>query len=176
MRLAFAGTPEFSRLTLAALAAAGHEITLVLTQPDRPAGRGMKLQPSPVKQWALDAGLPVLQPRSLRLDGRWQPTTHRRRARRCEAAAPDALVVAAYGLILPRWTLDLPPPWLPQRACLAAAALARCGADPACHRGGRRRRPASRSCRWTPASTPAACCSREALPIARRRHRGEPAR
>ncbi|NEL99700.1 methionyl-tRNA formyltransferase, partial [Escherichia coli] len=54
MRLIFAGTPEFAQVAMAALHAAGHEVVLVLTQPDRPAGRGMKLQPSPVKQWALD--------------------------------------------------------------------------------------------------------------------------
>jgi methionyl-tRNA formyltransferase len=59
MRLIFAGTPEFAQVAMAALHAAGHEIVLVLTQPDRPAGRGMKLQPSPVKQWALDHAVPV---------------------------------------------------------------------------------------------------------------------
>ena len=71
MRLVFAGTPEFAREAMAALHAAGHEIVLVLTQPDRPAGRGMKLQASPVKQWALEHGVPVQQPRSLRLDGKY---------------------------------------------------------------------------------------------------------
>ena len=71
MRLIFAGTPEFAQVALAALHAAGHEIVLVLTQPDRPAGRGMKLQPSPVKQWALDHAVPMAQPRSLRLDGKY---------------------------------------------------------------------------------------------------------
>jgi methionyl-tRNA formyltransferase len=69
MRLAFAGTPEFARVALAALHAAGFDIALVLTQPDRPAGRGMKLQASAVKEWAIAHGVPVQQPRSLRLDG-----------------------------------------------------------------------------------------------------------
>ena len=63
MRLIFAGTPEFARVALQALHAAGHEVVLVLTQPDRPAGRGMKLQASAVKQYALDHNMPVAQPR-----------------------------------------------------------------------------------------------------------------
>jgi methionyl-tRNA formyltransferase len=108
MRLAFAGTPEFARAALAALQAAGHEITLVLTQPDRPAGRGLKLQPSPVKQWALQQGLALAQPRSLRLDGKWPQDAEAARAA-LQQAAPEAMVVAAYGLILPAWVLALPP-------------------------------------------------------------------
>ena len=71
MKLVFAGTPEFAAVALAQLLAAGHEIALVLSQPDRPAGRGMKLQASPVKQLALQHGLAVAQPRSLRLDGKY---------------------------------------------------------------------------------------------------------
>ena len=71
MKVAFAGTPEFARVALEAIAAAGFEIALVLTQPDRPAGRGMKLQASPVKQLALAREWPVAQPRSLRLDGKY---------------------------------------------------------------------------------------------------------
>ena len=70
MRIAFAGTPEFARVALERLAAAGHEVALVLTQPDRPAGRGMKLMPSPVKALALERGWPLAQPHGLRLDGR----------------------------------------------------------------------------------------------------------
>ena len=69
MRITFAGTPEFAATALAALLAAGHEVALVLCQPDRPAGRGLKLLPSPVKALALQHGLPVAQPRSLRVDG-----------------------------------------------------------------------------------------------------------
>ena len=67
MRLIFAGTPEFAQVALAALQAAGHEIVLVLTQPDRPAGRGLKLLPSPVKQWAVAHQVTVDQPRHLGL-------------------------------------------------------------------------------------------------------------
>jgi methionyl-tRNA formyltransferase len=112
MRLIFAGTPEFAQVAMAALHAAGHEIVLVLTQPDRPAGRGMKLQPSPVKQWALDHAVPVTQPRSLRLDGKYPEDAAAARQTLLEAKA-DAMIVAAYGLILPQWTLDLLP-----RGCL----------------------------------------------------------
>jgi len=112
MRLIFAGTPEFAREAMVALHAAGHEIVLVLTQPDRPAGRGMKLQASPVKQWALAHGVPVAQPRSLRLDGKYPEDAAAAREALLTAQA-DAMIVAAYGLILPQWTLDLPP-----RGCL----------------------------------------------------------
>ncbi|AOB33018.1 methionyl-tRNA formyltransferase [Bordetella sp. H567] len=108
MRVVFAGTPDFARLALEAILAGGHTVPLVLTQPDRPAGRGLKLTPSPVKQAALAAGIPVEQPRSLRLDGRY-PEEATRAREQLLAAAPDVMVVAAYGLILPQWVLDLPP-------------------------------------------------------------------
>ena len=107
LRVAFAGTPEFASAALAAIHAAGHTVPLVLTQPDRPAGRGMKLTPSPVKQLALDLGVPVAQPRSLRLDGKFPDEAAAGRAA-LEAARADVLVVAAYGLILPEWVLTLP--------------------------------------------------------------------
>src|SRR6478752_2513624 len=107
MRVVFAGTPEFARVALERLHAAGFTIPLVLTQPDRPAGRGLKLQPSPVKQFALAHGIPVAQPRSLRLDGKY-PEDAAAAREQLLAAAPDMMVVAAYGLILPQWTLDLP--------------------------------------------------------------------
>jgi methionyl-tRNA formyltransferase len=107
LRVAFAGTPEFAAAALAAIHAAGHVVPLVLTQPDRPAGRGMKLTPSAVKQLALDLGAPVAQPRSLRLDGRFPDEAAAGRAA-LEAARPDVMVVAAYGLILPEWVLALP--------------------------------------------------------------------
>ena len=107
LRVAFAGTPEFARVALERLHAAGCVVPLVLTQPDRPAGRGMKLQASPVKQFALDHGLPVAQPRSLRLDGKY-PDEARAAREALEAARPDVMVVAAYGLILPAWVLQLP--------------------------------------------------------------------
>ncbi|MDO9165800.1 MAG: methionyl-tRNA formyltransferase [Rhodoferax sp.] len=107
MRLIFAGTPEFARVALERLRAAGFQIALVLTQPDRPAGRGMKLQASSVKQCALDTGVPVAQPRSLRLDGKYPEDAAAAQAA-IEAAQADAMVVAAYGLILPQWVLDAP--------------------------------------------------------------------
>lgn len=107
MKLVFAGTPEFAAVALAQLLAAGHQITLVLTQPDRPAGRGLKLQASPVKQLALQHGIAVAQPRSLRLDGKY-PDDAQAAQDLLHAADADAMVVAAYGLILPQWVLDLP--------------------------------------------------------------------
>ncbi len=107
MRLVFAGTPEFAQVALAALVEAGHTVPLVLTQPDRPAGRGLKLQPSPVKACALDHGLGVAQPRSLRLDGKFPEDARAAREALLEAR-PELMVVAAYGLILPQWVLDLP--------------------------------------------------------------------
>ncbi len=99
MRVIFAGTPPFAAAALDALADAGHDIVLVLTQPDRPAGRGMKLTPSAVKQAALARGLPVFQPPSLK--------TPEAQAALATADA-DVMVVAAYGLILPQAVLDLP--------------------------------------------------------------------
>ena len=107
MKVAFAGTPEFARVALGSLQAAGFDVVLVLTQPDRPAGRGMKLHPSPVKAWALEHGVPVAQPRSLRLDGKY---VHDALAAQHELVAvqADVMVVAAYGLILPAWVLALP--------------------------------------------------------------------
>ncbi len=107
MRIAFAGTPEFARVALEALQAAHVEVALVLTQPDRPAGRGLKLQRSPVKAFALAQGWPVAQPRSLRLDGKYPEDAAAARQALMEVKA-DAMVVAAYGLILPQWVLDLP--------------------------------------------------------------------
>jgi methionyl-tRNA formyltransferase len=107
MRVVFAGTPEFARAAIERLQVAGFTLPLVLTQPDRPAGRGMKLQPSPVKQFALSHGIPVAQPRSLRLDGKFPEDAATARAALAEAKA-DVMVVAAYGLILPQWVLDLP--------------------------------------------------------------------
>ena len=112
MRVIFAGTPEFARVALERLLAAGFTVPLVLTQPDRPAGRGMKLQASPVKQCAQAHGIPVAQPRSLRLDGKYPDDAAAARDALLAAQA-DVMVVAAYGLILPQWVLDLPP-----RGCL----------------------------------------------------------
>ena len=107
MKIIFAGTPEFARVALERLHAAGFDVALVLTQPDRPAGRGMKLQASPVKQFALDHQIPVAQPHSLRLDGKYPDEAAAARDT-IAAAQADAMVVAAYGLILPQWVLDAP--------------------------------------------------------------------
>ncbi len=107
LRVIFAGTPEFARAALERLHAAGHEIVRVMTQPDRPAGRGMKLQASPVKQYAQAHGLPVAQPLGLRLQGKYPQDAQAAQAA-IEAARADVMVVAAYGLILPQWVLDAP--------------------------------------------------------------------
>ncbi len=108
LRIVFAGTPEFARQALSAILQAGHRVVAVLAQPDRPSGRGMKQVPGAVKQAALAAGIPVMQPRSLRLDGKY-PQDARAAQTALQALAPDVMVVAAYGLILPQWMLDLPP-------------------------------------------------------------------
>lgn len=99
MRLIFAGTPEFAAKALSALILAGHDIPLVLTQPDRPAGRGMKLMPSPVKRLALEHGLQVLQPDNLKgADIQAQLASF----------SPEVMIVAAYGLLLPKAVLEIP--------------------------------------------------------------------
>ncbi|VVE73970.1 methionyl-tRNA formyltransferase [Pandoraea sputorum] len=107
LRIVFAGTPEFAQTALAAIDAAGFSVELVLTQPDRPAGRGMKLQASPVKRYALEHGMPVAQPPSLRRNGKY-PEEATAAIEQLRALAPDVMVVAAYGLILPQEVLDLP--------------------------------------------------------------------
>lgn len=108
MRLAFAGTPAFAARSLQALLQAGHEVALVLTQPDRPAGRGMKLQASAVKEVALQHAIATEQPRGLRRDGRFAQDADQV-AQALERSAAQALVVVAYGLILPPWLLQTPP-------------------------------------------------------------------
>ena len=107
LRVAFAGTPDFAAVALQALLDAGVQVPLVLTQPDRPAGRGLKLQASPVKQLALQHSIAVAQPLSLRLDGKYPQDAAQAQAA-LQAAQCDVMVVAAYGLILPLWTLQLP--------------------------------------------------------------------
>ena len=107
MKIIFAGTPEFAAVALAALHRAGFDIPLVLTQPDRPAGRGLQLQASPVKQFAVGNGIAVAQPVSLRLDGK-HPEVARQVHSLLHATPHDVMVVAAYGLILPRSVLDIP--------------------------------------------------------------------
>ena len=107
MKVIFAGTPEFARVALEKLHAAGFDVALVLTQPDRPAGRGLNLQASPVKQWAQAHHIAVAQPRSLRLDGKYPDDAKAAKAA-INAVQADVMVVAAYGLILPQWVLDMP--------------------------------------------------------------------
>jgi len=111
MKVVFAGTPEFAAVALRELIEAGFEIPLVLTQPDRPAGRGMQLQASAVKQVALAHGIEVLQPLSLRMDSKdpQRASEAKTAHERLVALEYDVMVVAAYGLILPRSTLDIKP-------------------------------------------------------------------
>ena len=100
MKLVFCGTPSFAVPTLEALLAAGHEIALAVSQPDRPVGRGQQLTAPAVKQAALAAGLPVMQPEKIRNNSEFRA--------QLEAIAPDAIVVVAYGRIIPPWMLALP--------------------------------------------------------------------
>lgn len=100
LRLVFCGTPEFAVPTLQALFVAGHHLALVVSQPDRPAGREHQVVPTPVKRTALEVGLPVVQPEKIRNNEEFRA--------QLEAAQPDAIVVVAYGRILPAWMLALP--------------------------------------------------------------------
>jgi methionyl-tRNA formyltransferase len=100
MRLVFCGTPQFAVPVLEAVLAAGHEVALVLTQPDRPVGRDQKLQAPPVKQVALAHSIPVLQPEKIKNNPELQD--------RLTEIAPDAILVVAYGRIIPSWMLELP--------------------------------------------------------------------
>jgi methionyl-tRNA formyltransferase len=157
MKVVFAGTPEFAAVALRALIEAGFEIPLVLTQPDRPAGRGMQLQASAVKQVAVAHGIEVLQPLSLRMDSKDPQRAEEAKAAhaRLLATTYDVMVVAAYGLILPRSTLDIKPcinihgSLLPRWRGAAPIHRAIEAGDP---------RPASPSWKWKKAWTPARCC------------------
>jgi methionyl-tRNA formyltransferase len=100
MKLVFCGTPEFAVPTLEAVISAGHEVALVVTQPDRAAGRGMELQAPPVKRTALARGLDVVQPEKIRNNAEFRA--------RLEEIRPDAILVVAYGRIIPEWMLELP--------------------------------------------------------------------
>lgn len=99
IRIVFAGTPDFSVAALQALLKASHEVVGVYTQPDRPAGRGRKLTASPVKQAAVEAAIPVFQPKSLKDDAAVEELA---------GLAPDLMIVVAYGLLLPQRVLDIP--------------------------------------------------------------------
>jgi len=100
LKLVFCGTPQFAIPTLDALVAAGHQIVLAVAQPDRPVGRDQQLAAPPVKQTALAAGIPVTQPEKIRNNQEFRA--------QLETIAPDAIVVVAYGRIIPRWMLALP--------------------------------------------------------------------
>ena len=108
MKVVFAGTPEFAAIALKALHDAGFEIVLVLTQPDRPAGRGLQMHPSAVKLFASQHEIPFAQPISLRLDGKYPDDAQKAHALLKEIPH-DVMVVAAYGLILPMSVLTIPP-------------------------------------------------------------------
>src|SRR6202051_1253567 len=100
MKLVFCGTPEFAVPTLEAVIAAGHEVALVVTQPDRAAGRGMEMQAPAVKKVALERGLPVVQPEKIKNNAEFRA--------QLEEIRPDAILVVAYGRIIPQWMLELP--------------------------------------------------------------------
>jgi methionyl-tRNA formyltransferase len=100
LNLVFAGTPRFAVPTLERLVDAGHHISLVVTQPDKPRGRGMELAASPVKQCALQRTLPILQPDKIKFNPEFQQQLIR--------LQPDAIIVVGYGRIIPQWMIDLP--------------------------------------------------------------------
>jgi len=100
MLLVFCGTPQFAVPTLQALAAAGHTISLVVTQPDRPRGRGMGIAPSPVKEAAADLEIPVAQPATIKNNAEFR--------QQLTAIRPEAIIVVGYGRIIPQWMIDLP--------------------------------------------------------------------
>ena len=101
MKLVFCGTPEFAVPTLQAVLAAGHEVSLVISQPDRPTGRSAQLTSPPVKRAAIENGIRVIQPEKIKNNLELRSEL--------EAIAPDAILIVAYGRIIPRWMLDLPP-------------------------------------------------------------------
>ncbi|PYP90445.1 MAG: methionyl-tRNA formyltransferase [Candidatus Angelobacter sp. Gp1-AA117] len=101
MKLVFCGTPQFAVPSLEKLAEAGYDVRLVVTQPDRPQGRGMELTAPPVKQTALKLGLPVVQPDKIKKNEEFQ--------RQLSGIAPEAIIVVGYGRIIPAWMLQLPP-------------------------------------------------------------------
>src|SRR5579863_7961545 len=101
LTLVFCGTPRFAVPTLEKLAASGFNVRLVVTQPDRPKGRGLELVASPVKQSALQLNLPITQPERIKTNEEFRS--------QLTAIKPDAIIVVGYGRIIPQWMLDLPP-------------------------------------------------------------------
>jgi len=106
LKVVFAGTPEFARVALEAVVHAGHDVVMAMTQPDRPAGRGMQLHASPVKQFAIEKNIPVIQPTSLKVSGQYGDEA-RDALSRLQDLDFDVMVVAAYGLILPQEVFDI---------------------------------------------------------------------
>ena len=100
MILVFCGTPQFAVPTLEALIAVGHSVPLVVTQPDRPRGRGMEMAASPVKESAIRAGIPLSQPATIKNNAEFRA--------QLETLHPDAIIVVGYGRIIPQWMIDLP--------------------------------------------------------------------
>jgi methionyl-tRNA formyltransferase len=100
MKVVFCGTPEFAVATLEAVIAAGHEVALVVTQPDRAAGRGMEMHAPPVKRVAVERGIRVVQPEKIKHNAEFRA--------QLEGIAPEVILVVAYGRIIPQWMLDLP--------------------------------------------------------------------
>ena len=100
MSLVFAGTPRFAVPTLEKLVESGFHVRLVVTQPDRPRGRGMELVPSPVKESAHKLGIPVAQPEKIKTNAEFQAEL--------TALKPEAIIVVGYGRIIPLWMIDLP--------------------------------------------------------------------
>lgn len=121
LRIVFMGTPDFSVPSLESLAQAGYDIAAVYSQPDKQRGRGKKVTFSPVKEKALELGIPVFQPDSMRRDDVIE---------QLRSLAPDVIIVIAYGKILPKAVLDIPQIRLPQRPRLAAAEIPRRGSYP----------------------------------------------
>jgi methionyl-tRNA formyltransferase len=105
-KVVFAGTPEFAAKALEAIVAAGYPVVMCLTQPDRPAGRGMHLQASPVKRLAQDLNIPVLQPTSLKVNGKYSEEAQAALAQ-LQSIEFDVMIVAAYGLLLPQEVFDI---------------------------------------------------------------------
>jgi len=101
MKLIFCGTPMFAVPCLEALLQASFDVQLVVSQPDRPKGRGLEMVPTPVKQVALQHGIPVVQPEKIKVNPDFRS--------QLESIQPDAIIVVAYGRIIPQWMIDLPP-------------------------------------------------------------------
>jgi methionyl-tRNA formyltransferase len=122
MLLVFCGTPRFAVPTFERLVEAGHSIPLVVTQPDRPRGRGMEVAASPVKDAAIRLGIAVAQPGAIKNNAEFRE--------QLAAIKPDAIIVVGYGRIIPQWMIDLPRLGEFEPACVSAAKVSRRGADP----------------------------------------------